>query len=216
MIVPVPTWNARGVIDPANPIAPTSAARSPYRVSLREFAETFGTSARRVEILQGFLGYRAELHSVGLVSGFQWLDGSFLEQVELLEHRDPNDIDVVTFYDVPTGGSQLTLRAAKPELFPQDRLEQEALKKRFRVDAYLQMLATQPARLVSSATYWYSMWSHRRDLAWKGFVEVDLAPGEDHDAGELLKSLAASRAPTAAPIAADIIAAEAPGLGEVT
>jgi hypothetical protein len=32
-----------------------------------------------------------------LNQGFQWLDGSFAEQIELLEGRPPKDIDVVSF-----------------------------------------------------------------------------------------------------------------------
>lgn len=34
-------------------------------------------------------------------------------------------------------------------------------------------------RLTRHSAYWYSVWSHRRNQLWKGFVQVDLAPGED-------------------------------------
>ena len=44
--------------------------------------------------------------------------------------------------------------------------------------------------LVTVSTYWYSMWSHRRrDLLWKGFLQVDLGPGLDAVAREKLASL---------------------------
>ena len=46
--------------------------------------------------MAGFLDFRALLHSLGINTGFQWLDGSFMENVELLEQRAPKDIDVVT------------------------------------------------------------------------------------------------------------------------
>ena len=39
---------------------------------------------------------------------------------------------------------------------------------------------------VQSITYWYSMWSHRRDGLWKGFVQVDLNPSQDADARAVL------------------------------
>ena len=35
-------------------------------------------------------------------------------------------------------------------------------------------------------SYWYSMWSHRRDGLWKGFVQVDLDSAQDPAALQLL------------------------------
>jgi hypothetical protein len=37
-------------------------------------------------------------------------------------------------------------------------------------------------RLVAQSSYWYSMWSHRRNQAWKGFLQIDLAPSQDVEA----------------------------------
>lgn len=34
-------------------------------------------------------------------------------------------------------------------------------------------------RDVKVIAYWYSLWSHRRDDSWKGFVQVDLDPEQD-------------------------------------
>ena len=39
---------------------------------------------------------------------------------------------------------------------------------------------------VQSIAYWYSMWSHRRDGLWKGFVQVDLDSAQDADARAVL------------------------------
>jgi hypothetical protein len=58
----------------------------------------FATTPERQAIIAGLLAYRHALHATGLVRGFQWLDGSFAEHVEVIEQRPPNDIDVVTFY----------------------------------------------------------------------------------------------------------------------
>lgn len=189
-LAPVPSWNARGIIEPINPIDPTSADRSPFRVSLRQFVQAFGTTGKRVAILQGLMRYRGELHQLGITTGFQWLDGSFLERIEVIERRDPGDIDVVTFFEMPIGQTQLTLKGARPELFPASAVEQAALKDKFHVDGYTVALNSAPARLVARAAYWYSMWSHRRDQAWKGFVEIDLDAAEDSQAIESLKALA--------------------------
>ena len=46
---------------------------------------------RFAHLLQGFLNYRKKLHELGLVQGVQWLDGSFVENIEVLESRAPND-----------------------------------------------------------------------------------------------------------------------------
>jgi hypothetical protein len=32
---------------------------------------------------------------------------------------------------------------------------------------------------VITISYWYSMWSHRRNGLWKGFVQVDISQGQD-------------------------------------
>ncbi len=52
--VPIPPWNAQGVLPPQEVTAPTSANRAPYLVSLSDLMLRFGTSAERVAILRGF------------------------------------------------------------------------------------------------------------------------------------------------------------------
>lgn len=47
----------------------------------------------------GLLDLRAELTLAGKSDGFQWVDGSFTEDVEVQQGRTPNDVDVVTFND---------------------------------------------------------------------------------------------------------------------
>ena len=170
----IPIWNMHGVLPPLDDADPTSAIRSPYLVLLDEVVLRFGSTLERQAILDGILRYRAELHAVGLVQGFQWLDGSFLENVESQESRPPNDIDVVTFFRLPDGLTQATLAQRAPGLFDNILVSQ-----RFGVDGHLQCLDVPSERIVAQAAYWYSMWSHRRDGTWKGYVQVDLSPSED-------------------------------------
>jgi hypothetical protein len=123
---------------------------------------------------------------VGLTSGFQWFDGSFLENIEVMESRDPKDLDVVTFYSPPAGMTQADLRLRDPDVFPLTGGERATFKSAFFVDPYWVDLGTPATRLVRLSTYWYSMWSHRRDLSWKGYLQVDLDPGDDaHAVGNL-------------------------------
>jgi len=205
-LVALPAWDSRGVLPPCNSVSPTSADRSPYRVSLYDVVMGFALTADRMKILQGLLRYRAALHAVGLVDGFQWLDGSFCEHIEMLELRPPGDIDVVTFHVMPQGQTQTTLKLAAPSLFPINPAERVALKATYHVDAYTQSLGTKPEILVSRSVYWYSVWSHRRDQTWKGYVEVDLAPVDDAVVLAALMALPTqaptlnmAAAPTAAP-----------------
>ena len=171
----IPGWSTSGVLPPINVSSPTSPDRSPYRIDLTDLTLRFSTSTERQAILTGFLDYRGALHETGLTKGFQWLNGSFLEDIEATANRPPNDIDVVTFFRLPDGQSQRGLMASSPALFDHDDVKQA-----YSVDAYLvELTAESPDRLVKLATYWYSVWSHRRTGEWKGFLEVDLDPTND-------------------------------------
>lgn len=108
------------------------------------------------------------------MSGFQWVDGSFVEEIEVLEKRPPGDIDVVTFYELPDGEDQKSILAKAPEYFPVDEAEKKTLKDRFSVDTMMSCLNVSSTRLIKQAVFFYSVWSHRRDFTWKGFVQIDL------------------------------------------
>lgn len=177
--VMIPEWNANGLLPPHNPAEPASAERAPYPVALLDVVMRFDSSAERRKVLAGFLDLRAALHKMGLVDGFQWLDGSFMEHIERLENRGPRDIDVVTFVNLPT------------EFAPADEdlaaFEHDAVKDRFFVDSYIVELNQVSAdNLVRKSAYWYSMWSHRRNQEWKGFLQIDLHPTHDEEARRYL------------------------------
>ena len=177
-IAAIPNWNSSGVLPPINPASPASADRSPYEIAITDLVLHFNTSAERQTILAGFLDYRQALHGIGIERGFQWLNGSFLENVESTENRPPRDIDVVTFFHLPSGQTQRSLVQQYRALFvPRET------KNSYRVDAYfVQLDAGSPEPLVSQSTYWYSMWSHRRNGEWKGYLRVDLSPTNDRAA----------------------------------
>jgi hypothetical protein len=178
----IPEWTAQGCLPPVNPYNPTGTDRSPYKVGLVDLVLHFSTSERRSAILHGFLRFRQRLHSLGLTRGFQWLDGSFMEHVETLDNRSPNDLDVVTFAHLPEGVTQATILQQEPTLFNPKHSKTE-----FLVDSYLEQLNDAPAEyLVNKSRYWYSVWSHRRSGQWKGYLEVDLNPQQDAAALENL------------------------------
>lgn len=173
----IPDWTAEGILPPIRPSEdPTSKERSPYSCSLVELIERFATTAKRCEILNGFLEYRAFLRDLGIIEGFQWVDGSFTEDKERLKKAAPNDVDVVTFFKAP--------RTLTPESLSSDQLKwmfqpMEA-KKRFLVDAHIQQLG-QPLddNGVKTISYWHGLWGHTRDLKWKGFLQIPLKATAD-------------------------------------
>lgn len=180
-MVAIPAWTPRGVLPPVNSVQATSAERSPYQVKLLDVVMRFSTSPERCKILKGFLEYRSALHGMGIQQGFQWLDGSFSEHVEWLEQRAPRDIDVVSFIHVPTSFA--------PSAADWDVLDHDSAKTTFLVDSYfVEMNLLAPDNLIRQSTYWYSMWSHRRNQDWKGYLQLDLAPAEDAAASAWLNA----------------------------
>ena len=178
----IPDWDIQGVIPPVRPNQEeNSPDRSPYLTSVYEMCKKFGNTSDRRKILRGFVKLRTELRSAGLTKGFQWVNGSFIENVETEQNRSPNDVDVVTFMSFGNKELQEKLITDHPYLFnPKSR-------QNFHVDHYFintdKQLDSKQARKIA---YWYSMWSHRRgDNSWKGFVEVFLDT-DDKDAEKWL------------------------------
>lgn len=184
----IPAWNLQGTIPPVRPgVAGTDPDRSPYKVPLHAFVDRMANSLERVSIAEGLLQFRRQIHGLGITHGFQWLDGSFLEHVEVTEGRAPQDVDVVTFFEVPAGETEATLVAKNPRLF-----DHALVKRAYKVDSYWDVLGMpMSAVTIQRVSYWYSMWSHRRDGVWKGFVQVDLDPMQDPFAAQ---AIAASKA----------------------
>lgn len=169
--MPIPDFDhITSVLPPhlGDPVVPANL--SPYLCTAVELCTKFATSPARKAILRGFLKIRQELMRLG-IQGFQWLDGSFLEDIELLEGRDPHDLDVVTFITDPSDMAVLT-----PALGPRDDLWKPARSKAlFCVDHYVLPLCSPPEEVVEQTRYWYGLFSHRRDSTWKGMLRVELA-----------------------------------------
>jgi hypothetical protein len=139
---------------------------SPYVVSAVEVVSTLGATAKRQTILNHWLGHRAALRALGFQRGFQWLDGSFVED------KDPNDLDVVTFLFRPPAALQhdklAALMAANGQVFYRPQA-----KARYMLDAFFVDLDGSPERIVDFSRYLLGLFSHRRagDL-WKGMLQV--------------------------------------------
>lgn len=179
----VPEWDGNGILPPFVGDPLWRVARSPYSVSLAEMVMRFGDTVARREILKGFLNFRTALHAAGLVKGFQWVNGSFVEHTVQRKKREPRDMDVVTFFDIPEGQTQATLYSAHRSLFTPEKN-----KIQYHIDAYFVSLDTDADYLVSSATYWNSLWSHTRDGQWKGYLQINLSDDEDDVVRDMLQN----------------------------
>jgi len=182
----IPAFNQSGVLPPFLPgQAPVNpGAVSPYETTMLEIVHRYGTSPARRRQLQGLLAMRRELGVFGVSDCFQWINGSFCEDIESTEQRDPGDIDVVTFGCLPQAfNSQMALQL-QPNLF-----DPNVTKLLFSCDAYFVDMSL-PAIAVHSATcYWLGLFSHKRvSNLWKGMLCVPLE--DDHAAQIALEALA--------------------------
>ena len=174
----IPAFNASLVLPPFSGAGPVSrAATSPYKVSIGELVERFATSTPRVAMLHGLMSYRRALLHIGIVEGFQWINGSFVENIEAsLRQRAPADIDIVTFGAIPLAADSAWLEQ-NGVLF--DRAE---VKKTYSCDAFFIDLGKRPALLVDDSRYWFGLFSHQREsLLWKGMLQLPML-SDDADA----------------------------------
>lgn len=195
--MPIPPRTIDGVLPPfVGPHGPGGASQdmTPYGASAYEIALTFGGSERRRDILRGWIGYRTALRAAGIVRGFQWIDGSFVEE------KEPGDIDVITFLYRPPSTQTLQDRmawhATNAHLF-----DRGGVKARFMVDALYVDLNGSPEAIVDATRYYGSLFSHRRgDNLWKGMLSVRLEdPADDQAALAAIAPPATASAAGAAP-----------------
>ncbi len=117
--------------------------------------------------------------------GFQWINGSFVENVEMSRGRAPGDVDVVTFFHAPEGYTEESFAATYPDFF-----NPSAMKWDFGVDAYLAAVNLNDWETIARrAAYWHDVWSHTRDGGRKGYLQVDLDPREDESARAALAGM---------------------------
>lgn len=176
----IPAFNESGVLPPFIGVSPAIRVEaSPYKATMSEIVSRFASSEERVSILSGLMNYRDDLRKIGFIEGFQWINGSFVENVEDNDNRSPNDIDIVTFAKrpllMPSGKSVGNLLNDNLHLF-----DPTSTKLKYLCDAYFVDMDKNPAYLVDDTRYWFGLFSHRRSsYLWKGIISVDLNSDDD-------------------------------------
>jgi len=150
---------------------------------MSELCRALGTTPHRQRLLKNLIAYRALISSDGYVEGLQFIDGSFVEDIERAEARGPKDIDVFSILVPPAKYiANPVLWTASGLLFWQSEIADNPKNKiRFSLDCYAIMLDVSNIRFfLDRSLYWYSLFSHKRlTNAWKGFVAVPLDPADD-------------------------------------
>ncbi|MDM1383491.1 hypothetical protein HX024_12450 [Myroides marinus] len=161
---------------------------SPYTSNSLEFVQHFATSKERIEILNGLLRFRKRLNDFGILEGFQWLDGSFTENIEVSLGRSPRDLDIVTFFN------QSILNTEQIEGISEkfkDFFDFEESKANYKLDHYPVNYANHPILTIESTRYWIQLFSHNRLGVWKGIIKIELnTPDIDKQAIDYLSNLA--------------------------
>jgi hypothetical protein len=187
--VPLPPFDVRGLLPPFNG-DPVGNDRSPYFCTMSELCTALGTTPHRCDLLRKLIAYRALIGGDDYVAGVQFIDGSFVENIELVEARNPNDIDVFSILLPPAKYvNNPPIWASNGLPFWQSEIaDNPKNKQRFSVDSYAMMLdTTQPGHFLRQALYWYSLFSHKRgNHEWKGFVAVSLNAADDQAALALM------------------------------
>lgn len=148
---------------------------SPYPCTTVDLIRRFASTAERIVILRGFLAFRDRLTNEGLVNGYQWLDGSFLEDIERSESRPPNDLDLLTIY----WGYDHAFQSGLVRQFP-EFADRQLSKQNYHLDHFPVDAGYKPQVTVEQTRYWIQLFTHHRNGVWKGMLRINLnTPAED-------------------------------------
>ena len=165
----IPKFDHNNVIPPhlGNPTKKEDL--SPYQCTTLELCQTFGTTKERVHILKGLIEFRERMTVFGIIQGFQWLDGSFTENIEESEKRAPNDLDLVTFFGGLSIDNQKHIKVNFLEF-----TNATVAKGSYKLDHYPVDYSYSPDVTVELTRYWIQLFTHNRLGVWKGILRLEL------------------------------------------
>lgn len=178
--MPVPPFGWNNLLPPFVGSDPTLlGAQAPYPVTMVEVVTAVGTTDWRKALLRNLVAYRQILHGEGYITGFQLVDGSFVENAEVTRGRPPRDIDVMSFLDKPQKyvNDDLAWNTVGLDFWFREIVDVPNNKARFMLDTYAVLNEHVQAEDIM---YWHGLFSHRRaTYTWKGYLRVQLDPIDD-------------------------------------
>jgi hypothetical protein len=181
----LPLFDHNHVLPPHLGDPSTREHLSPYQCNIVDFVKRFSNTAHRIELLKKYLEFRNRMNCLNITGGFQWIDGSFTENIEASQKRPPNDIDIVTFYGGLSIEEQDGINTDFAEFF-----DPVLSKSNFSLDHYAVDIAFSPISTVENTRYWLQLFTHNRSGVWKGIVQIpNYSPDLDLEASEYLKNI---------------------------
>ncbi len=186
--MPLPQFDGTGLLPAFIGSDATTADRSPYIVSMPELVVRFGTSPERRQLLRNLIEYRKVIASGGYDTGIQFIDGSFVEDIENIKGRPPRDIDIYSLLGMPEKykNDKAFWISEGMAYWSGEIAHRNKNKNRYQLDTYGDIIDTLPVpNFITRVIYWYGLFSHQRDTnTWKGFAALPLSPTSDA-AGEV-------------------------------
>lgn len=184
----IPEFEESGILPPY--IGETGDERikghlSPYKCDTLELCIRFGTSKERVEILKKLILFRNKMNDENIQYGFQWLYGSFSENIEVTQNRSPEDLDLMTFYRGFTIEELEGLKKSFPDFFSYKKS-----KKKYALDHTSFFIGVSPEFTIDILSNSMQLCTHTRSGIWKGIVRIEInTPIKDKEALEYLETL---------------------------
>lgn len=173
--MPIPAFDHNLVLPPHLGDPRDPGQLSPYPCTTLELSQRFGATPERKAILGRFLDFRERLRNEGLLNGYQWLDGSFCEDIETQESRPPGDLDVITTF----WGYDLGFLSKVAKSFP-EFWDRSLAKAAYSLDHFPFDAGYSPELTVEQTRYWILLFSHNRIGVWKGMLKLDIStPADD-------------------------------------
>lgn len=169
----IPDFTASHALPPFLGSTPDDrAAQSPFHTTMDEVVQRFAKTPARCAILEGLLNFREVIIALGFNDGYQWIDGSFVENVEVSQNRDPGDADIVTVAYRPASMSDREF-----DDFVENHVifDRKAMKEQYLLDAIFIDMDIEPHLMIDNLTFYFSLFSHKREtFLWKGMLRVPL------------------------------------------
>lgn len=166
---PIPRFDHNNALPPHLGDPRDKSHLSPYQCTILELCHSLATTRDRIDILKGYIKFRIRMTQMGIIYGFQWIDGSFLENIEVSENRSPKDLDVVTFFGGSTAINHANIMASFPEFGNPD-----LSKLNYHLDHYPVDYTFRPDVTVEFTRYWIQLFTHKRNGVWKGILRLPL------------------------------------------